>query len=1074
MQKAVRNQRWIFCLLFVCGILGPLYSQEGARFLIITADEFAQAIDPLADWKYEKGIETAVVRLSDIDPSGFPSKEQIKDCIQNAYASWDPQPRFVLLVGDTAVIPKWRVDYCYCLCTDNPYGDMEGNLRAEISVGRFAVGDIEGCETMVAKTLSYERTPGIQGLDWLGKATLVLREDPDSNGPYWNTMEYIEGVLNVYEYDTVNCFVDTLGGGGDDKWDVIEAINAGRAFLVYRGSSSYVTWYGPFDITPSELEDSVHNGWMLPIMVSGTCNTGHFDYPNAMCNTWTQAGDAENPKGCVAFLGTSTVSGSVACSWSRSYVTEGLFEAIFENNIDTLGSAFLEAKLTMYTHVTDSIMREKEYYGWNLIGDPTLQVYTGIPAEMTVQHIGTIEADIPTNLEVIVQNSELRDPIEGALVTLYKPGTTTPEIFEVANTDINGTVIFENLTVPTSGTVSVTVTYHDWLTNYVPYQGKIQVYQIMTDDPLALAYNGNRHLVRKPNTEELHLTYVREGEIVYRYSSNGGSDWSVPVSIGEGEYPTITLSSDYLPSVTWTDDNGGLWYRRKILAEEWSDTYHLWNPIGVDAFRLNSPPSIAIHASRPNTVHILVTRTGGPPIRDVTHAVEDYTFPITQPIPGTFVLIEQALGPQDPPLRSFPSIASCEVDNSLHATWQRVDTICYAWKPKNNTWINWGDAFYPQGHQSAHPFVETYGDMIYVVWQHLVSQKEDVYRAEKHISWPSFQWRNLSLTPNTVSLYPVNASGFFTVFVDEPYPPVNSNYEIYYRVDPEDPLINLSQTELKSIYPQAAARFSLWHRYLYTSWLENNEEPYEIRFKKIEYIDPTKGDPAYLTSAQGNSLPSAYLVARDSFISDWQVPVDIGNTATTYQFPLIPGYAYKARAVFYHENSGPWSGRIRIDNNLQFVVTYNANVPETLECWIPPALYEDSVLTVSFSRIAGNFAAIGPIYIYRYEYDVGGGPMSQQSSVMNDGSIAIFPNPFKDQLHILNQTPNQDKINLQLYDITGRLVKRFDLPSTVSFDHITWNGIDDNGRAVPQGVYFLRIDNLDTGGIICRKVLMVK
>jgi hypothetical protein len=319
------------------------------------------------------------------------------------------------------------------------------------------------------------------------------------------------------------------------------------------------------------------------------------------------------------------------------------------------------------------------------------------------------------------------------------------------------------------------------------------------------------------------------------------------------------------------------------------------------------------------------------------------------------------------------------------------------------------------------------------------------------------------------------ASSFFTVFADEPYyPPVNSNYDIYYKVDPEGPLFNISQTELKSIYPQADARFSLWHKYLYTSWLEGNEEPYEIRFKKIEYIDPTKGDPAYLTSAQGNSLPSPYLVARDSFIADWQVPVDIGNTATTYQFPLVPGYAYKARAVFYHENSGPWSGRIRIDNNLQFVVTYNANIPETLECWIPPALYEDSVLTVSFNRITGDFAAIGPIYIYRYEYDVSGGPMSQQSSVMNDGSIAIFPNPFKDQLHILNQTSTQGRMDLKLYDITGRLVKRFDLPSSASFDHITWNGIDDSGRVVPQGVYFLRIDNLDTGGIICRKVLMVK
>jgi hypothetical protein len=337
------------------------------------------------------------------------------------------------------------------------------------------------------------------------------------------------------------------------------------------------------------------------------------------------------------------------------------------------------------------------------------------------------------------------------------------------------------------------------------------------------------------------------------------------------------------------------------------------------------------------------------------------------------------------------------------------------------------------------------------------------------LTWPEWRRFNLTQTSNLVSLYPVNASGFFTAYAEEPT--TGSPYEIYYKVRPEDDRRLISNTAYSSLYPQCAARFTT-SSYIYTAWQDGDGAPYEIRFKKMEHIE-TK-EIAYLSSPNGDSQASPYLVARDSYISDWQIPVDVGNMTTTYQFPLVPGYAYKAKAVVYHEGSGPWSGRIKIDNNLQVVVTYNANVPETLECWIPPALYEDSILTVSFNRISGAFAAIGPIYIYRYEYEGGGGPMSQQSQPMHNTSIIVFPNPFTENLNITYQVAGQNGADLKLYDVTGRLVKQFDLPSNASFNHIIWDGVDDNGRTVPQGVYFLRIDNLDSEGIICQKVLRVK
>lgn len=607
--------------------------------------------------------------------------------------------------------------------------------------------------------------------------------------------------------------------------------------------------------------------------------------------------------------------------------------------------------------------------------------------------------------------------------------------------------------------------------------GRVYVYgevNLLSSDSLALAYNGNRHLARIPGNEVLHLVYTSDDNVFYIHSTNGGTDWARPELIGSGEFPAIALASDNLPSVAWTDAEGGLWYRRKTSATSWSDAHYLDDPTSPSDRHLNSPPAIAIHpTSRPNVVHILVTRSGLiPPYEyNYSHTVEDFSFPIDNPSQGWFNIIEEKLGPLEPPLRTFPSLARCEVDNSFHATWQRQDTICYAVKPNNDTWVNWGPQFYEYGLQSAHPFVETYGDSVFVVWQHLdpVTQKEDVYRARRYVTLP-FEWWNFSWTSDLISLDPVNASGLFTVYAEEPK--AGNPYDIYYKIRPYDDRINVSNTPGHSRYPQSAARFTPEADFHYTAWLEGDEAPYEIRFRKMQHLTPP--DMAYLSSPNGQSAASPYLVARDGFVDDWEIPVDIGNATITYRFPLLPGYVYKAKAVVYHEGTGSWSGRLKCDNNLLSTVTYNANVPETLECWIPPALYADSVLTVSFERIAGTFAAIGPIYIYRYEYESGGGPMAQDGQLVGNTSVTVFPNPFTEKLNITYQTPAPSRSAMKLYDVTGRLVKQFSLPPDASFNHVIWDGLDDQGRAVPSGVYFLRIDSPDSGAKLGRKVLRVQ
>jgi len=85
---------------------------------------------------------------------------------------------------------------------------------------------------------------------------------------------------------------------------------------------------------------------------------------------------------------------------------------------------------------------------------------------------------------------------------------------------------------------------------------------------------------------------------------------------------------------------------------------------------------------------------------------------------------------------------------------------------------------------------------------------------------------------------------------------------------------------------------------------------------------------------------------------------------------------------------------------------------------------------------------------------------------VSDGPIikafSVYPNPTRNNIIFRFTIPDpgypNKKINLMIYDITGRLVKdlSFNLGSCI-MDHgsfLSWSGVDQVGRAVPTGVYY--------------------
>ena len=292
--------------------------------LIVTADEFAELLQPLKTHKDKYGVKTNIVTLSyvyqEID-YGYDKPEKIKYFIKNAVE--ESGVKYVLLVGNFRKMP---IRYVY---NDEPWPhfpepyfiselyyadiyDSEGNfsswdpdgngiygewngdeaqdkdidLYPDVYVGRLACRFNIEVRIMVNKIIAYETKT--YDKDWFKKVTVVAG-DTYPDGQYsFPTPEY-EGEVNsemvlenMSHFEPVRLF--TSDGSFSGPEDVINAINNGTGFIAFDGHAGPRSWatHKPNSsqwVEGLKNENMIYlrNRNMLPICVAGACHNAQFD-----------------------------------------------------------------------------------------------------------------------------------------------------------------------------------------------------------------------------------------------------------------------------------------------------------------------------------------------------------------------------------------------------------------------------------------------------------------------------------------------------------------------------------------------------------------------------------------------------------------------------------------------------------------------------------------------------------------------------------------------------------------------------------------------------------------------------
>ncbi len=357
----------------------------GADYLIITHPAFAEALGPLIDLRRSQGLTVAtanVLGIYDTYGDGRPDPEAIRRFIAHMYATGDPRPRYVLLVGDGSYdprqyrstspptfIPPYLADvesYSSETAADNRYVCVDGDDNLpDLLLGRLPVRSVEQARAVVEKIVRYETAPFPGG--W-NVNVLLVADDRDAAGDFAALSE----AAAAYVTDPFTVTRRYCNEGEPDADDcpparasaihaaLMSDWNQGALVVQYAGHSSWQQWAAERFFHLDDLP-ALANFRRLPVVAEMTCFTSAFHRPEA---TLDEELLLRPEAGAVATWGPSGLG-----PWTgHRRLSEGFFRAVFSDTVGTVGEAALAGKLNLLGAGQGQDLIDT----FHLLGDPAL------------------------------------------------------------------------------------------------------------------------------------------------------------------------------------------------------------------------------------------------------------------------------------------------------------------------------------------------------------------------------------------------------------------------------------------------------------------------------------------------------------------------------------------------------------------------------------------------------------------------------------------------------------------------------------------------------------------------------
>ncbi|MCR4437643.1 MAG: C25 family cysteine peptidase [candidate division KSB1 bacterium] len=357
---------------------------NSADYVIITHADFMAEVERLAEHRRARGLRTMVVDVADVyDEFGDGSMDPraIKRFLQYAYEHWAP-PRlsYVLLVGDCTygfdkeVARGWKaktyvptmLEYTTTwgiLSSDNYFACVSGtDVLPDLYIGRLPVASAQEAGAVVAKIIQYERYPLIG--QWRRQLGLITGTGTATRNEFEMNADYLQRTCTPPEIRVRRLSTDTRSPHMGSTEDLVRLFEEGTVIMNFigHGGGGVFSDEELFQIDDVNL---LNNTMKFPVLFSLTCFIGYFDSP-------TKASLGEEllrvpGRGIVAHFG----SAGRARLYGDQLLNIGLFKSLFAIGRRRVGQVTTEGKLSM---LAGGFRYPDEAKSFNLMGDPALEI----------------------------------------------------------------------------------------------------------------------------------------------------------------------------------------------------------------------------------------------------------------------------------------------------------------------------------------------------------------------------------------------------------------------------------------------------------------------------------------------------------------------------------------------------------------------------------------------------------------------------------------------------------------------------------------------------------------------------
>jgi hypothetical protein len=306
-------------------------SENRADYIMVTHRSLATALEPLAEFHRDRGLEVMVVDIEDVYDEfnhGVYHPRALRDFVVTATEQWQaPAPRFLLLAGDATwdpknetgddsryadwtyrpgekarfikngstpyaqeaarnLVPTWDYPtYQGHAASDNFFVSVTGDDHLpDLAVGRFAVATADELTAVVEKTIAYARAEE-DARDWERRILLITNE----SGSFQRRSDSIAEDFSARGFEIQKIYPQAEEAANEHHTQaIIDALARGTAMVQFLGHGGRYIWRtGPpdyrknHDLFTLDHLDKLPTGHPLPVVISLTCYSAPFDHPTA-------------------------------------------------------------------------------------------------------------------------------------------------------------------------------------------------------------------------------------------------------------------------------------------------------------------------------------------------------------------------------------------------------------------------------------------------------------------------------------------------------------------------------------------------------------------------------------------------------------------------------------------------------------------------------------------------------------------------------------------------------------------------------------------------------------------------